>query len=228
MNRQGFAETLDLAAPAPAERAERDLAAGLYARRGKRALDTVLILLAAPFVLPVVALLALLVALDGGPAFYGQTRLGKGGRPFTCWKLRSMAVDAAARLAALLAEDPAAAAEWARSQKLSRDPRITPLGRRLRAVSFDELPQLWNVLRGEMALVGPRPMTPEQAPIYPGRAYFAVRPGLTGPWQVSERHESAFAGRAGYDAAYVRDLSLASDIRLLARTVGVVLRGQGA
>lgn len=221
----GFAHAAESVA---APRARRAPAEGIYARRGKRALDLALTLLAAPFVLPLVALLAALVALDGGPAFYGQARLGRGGRVFTCWKLRSMAVDAEARLATLLAEDPAAAAEWARCQKLRRDPRVTPIGRFLRAASLDELPQLWNVVTGEMSLVGPRPMTPEQAPLYPGRAYFEMRPGITGPWQVSERHKGAFAGRATHDAAYLRELSLATDLRLLARTVTVVLRGQGA
>jgi len=230
MNRPGFADAVELAAPSREieTQAAGEAAGGPYARLGKRALDVTLILLAAPFVLPLIALLAVLVALDGGPAFYGQTRLGRGGRRFTCWKLRSMAVDADARLEALLAEDPRAAAEWARCQKLRRDPRVTRLGRWLRAVSFDELPQLWNVLTGEMSLVGPRPMTPDQAPIYPGQAYYALRPGITGPWQVGERHEGAFAGRAAHDAAYLRELSFFTDLKLLARTVTVVLRGQGA
>ena len=211
------------AVSAPADRTE-----GIYARRGKRALDLALLALGGPVALALVALLALLARLDGGPAFYSQTRVGRGGRRFACRKIRTMTPDADARLAALLAADPAAAVEWERRQKLSRDPRVTRLGRVLRATSLDELPQLWNVLTGEMSLVGPRPMTPEQEPMYPGAAYYRLRPGLTGPWQVSDRHASEFAGRAAHDARYAREVSLWTDLKLLARTVGVVLRGTGA
>ena len=227
----------DIASDAVAGRASggvetRPASQGLYARRFKRGLDLALVLLAAPFVLPLIGLLALLVALDGGPAVYGQTRVGKGGTRFTCWKLRSMAVDADARLGALLDADPEAAAQWARCQKLRRDPRTTPLGRVLRACSLDELPQLWNVFVGDMSLVGPRPMTPEQTPMYPvgayRAAYCAVRPGLTGIWQVSERHEGAFAARAEFDSRYVEEVSLGADLALLARTEDEVLRGAGA
>jgi exopolysaccharide production protein ExoY len=222
----------DLSADLDAGIAARPLVQRVYARRLKRGLDLALVLLAAPFVLPLIALLALLVALDGGPAFYGQVRVGRGGARFTCWKLRSMAVDADARLAALLEADPEAAAQWARCQKLRRDPRVTRLGRILRACSLDELPQLWNVFAGDMSLVGPRPMTPEQVSMYPAGpyrdAYCAVRPGLTGFWQVSERHEGAFTARAGFDARYVEEVSLTTDAALLARTVSVVLRGAGA
>jgi lipopolysaccharide/colanic/teichoic acid biosynthesis glycosyltransferase len=222
----------DIGADLDAGLAARPAVQGFYARRLKRGLDLALVLLAAPFVLPLIALMALLVALDGGPAFYGQTRVGRGGARFTCWKLRSMAVDADARLAAVLQADPGAAAEWARCQKLRRDPRVTPLGRFLRACSLDELPQLWNVFTGDMSLVGPRPMTPEQVSMYPAgayrEAYCAVRPGLTGFWQVSERHEGAFAARAGFDSRYAEEVSPATDAALLARTVGVVLRGAGA
>ncbi|MEM6441360.1 MAG: sugar transferase [Pseudomonadota bacterium] len=222
----------DLATDLDAGPAARPAVQGLYARRLKRGLDLALVGLAAPFVLPLIALLALLAALDGGPAFFGQTRVGRGGTRFTCWKLRSMAVDADARLSAVLKADPQAAAEWARCQKLRRDPRVTPLGRFLRACSLDELPQLWNVVLGDMSLVGPRPMTPEQAPMYPAGpyrgAYCALRPGLTGFWQVSERHEGAFTARAGFDSRYAEEVSFATDVALLARTVGVVLRGAGA
>jgi exopolysaccharide production protein ExoY len=201
--------------------------AGIYAGAGKRALDLVALLLALPVVLPVVALLALFVALDGGRPFYFQDRLGRGGRVFRIVKLRTMVADAEARLAAHLAADPAAAAEWAATQKLRQDPRITRFGRILRKASLDELPQLWNVLTGDMSLVGPRPMMVCQRDLYPGRAYFALRPGLTGPWQVSDRNSCSFADRARFDEAYARELSLAGDLGLLARTVSVVLRGTG-
>jgi lipopolysaccharide/colanic/teichoic acid biosynthesis glycosyltransferase len=200
---------------------------GLYRRYFKRWFDFVAILLAAPFVLPVVLLLGLLVRRDGGPALYVQDRVGLDGRVFRIWKLRTMVVDADAKLAAHLAADPALKAEWDETQKLKHDPRITAIGRLLRKTSLDELPQLWNVLRGDMSLVGPRPMMPEQRALYPGRAYYKMRPGLTGPWQVSDRNASSFAGRAEFDADYARRMSLPTDLMLLFLTVWVVLRGTG-
>jgi lipopolysaccharide/colanic/teichoic acid biosynthesis glycosyltransferase len=198
-----------------------------YRDFGKRVLDLVLVLMAAPFVLPLVALLAAIVALDGGRPFYSQPRVGRGGREFRMWKLRSMVVDADRRLADHLAADPVARDEWDAMQKLRRDPRVTRFGRFLRKSSLDELPQLWNVLRGEMSLVGPRPMLPEQRALYPSAVYYRMRPGITGYWQTSDRNRSTFAARALSDAAYERDLSLATDLRLLWRTVAVVLRGTG-
>ncbi|HSF64003.1 MAG TPA: sugar transferase [Paracoccaceae bacterium] len=202
-------------------------AGGPYRRRFKRLLDVAAVVLAAPIVLPIVAGLALAVRQDGGGAFYSQPRIGRGGHTFRIWKLRTMVPDADARLAAHLAADPAARAEWAATQKLRDDPRVTPVGRLLRRTSLDELPQLWNVLRGDMSLVGPRPMMPDQLRLYPGTAYFRLRPGITGSWQVSARNQSTFAARADYDATYDRDLSLATDAAILLRTVGVVLRGTG-
>ena len=198
-----------------------------YRRWGKRSLDLVLVLLAAPFLLPVVALLVLLIRLLDGPAFFGQDRLGQRGRVFRCWKLRTMVPDAEQVLEQHLAENPQARAEWDTYQKLSQDPRITPVGRLLRKTSLDELPQLWNVLRGDMSLVGPRPMLPQQLPLYPGRSYLELRPGLTGPWQVSARHTSAFAERAHYDDQYAAELSLRADLRIIAATFQVVLQGRG-
>lgn len=200
---------------------------GLYRGLPKRALDVALVLLAAPAVLLVIALLALLVALDGARPFYVQERLGRGGRIYRMWKLRSMVPNADVRLAAHLESDPRARAEWDRDQKLREDPRVTRLGRLLRKSSLDELPQVWNVLKGDMSLVGPRPMLPEQRPLYPGTAYFRLRPGITGPWQVSERHETGFAERARFDAAYEREVSLRTDLRLLVATARVVARCTG-
>lgn len=198
-----------------------------YRRRVKRWIDVGLILLASPFVLPVVLLLGALVRLDGGPAFYTQDRIGRGGKIFRLYKLRSMVTDADARLAAHLAADPAMRAEWAESQKLKNDPRITAVGRLLRKTSLDELPQLWNVFKGDMSLVGPRPMMPQQRPLYPGRAYYRMRPGLTGPWQVSDRNAGSFAGRAEYDTEYLRRMSPLTDLTILFLTFWVVLRGTG-
>ena len=138
-----------------------------------------------------------------------------------------MVSNADALLEQHLACDPAAREEWNRTQKLRHDPRITPIGRMIRKSSLDELPQLWNVLVGDMSLVGPRPMMVDQQEIYPGTAYYALRPGITGFWQTSVRNESSFAERAGFDAAYLRDLSFRTDLHILMRTVRVVLRGTG-
>lgn len=200
---------------------------GLYRRVFKRVLDVTAVVLAAPFVVPMVVGLALAVRRDGGPAFYFQDRIGAGGRVFRMWKLRSMVADADARMVRHLAENPAARQEWDLTQKLRNDPRITPFGHLLRRSSMDELPQLWNVLRGDMSLVGPRPMMVEQEPLYPGTAYVRMRPGITGHWQTSGRNATTFAARAEFDAIYERDLSLMTDLKILARTVKVVLRCTG-
>ena len=200
---------------------------GPYGRFAKRAFDALAVLAAAPFVLPLVLLLGLMIARDGGPALYSQDRIGRNGRVFRIWKLRSMVVDAERRLEEHLARDPAARAEWNETQKLKSDPRITRVGRLIRKASLDELPQLWNVLKGDMSLVGPRPMMPAQAKLYPGRAYYALRPGLTGFWQISDRNETSFAGRAAYDTEYARRLSFLTDFLVLVATVRVVLRGTG-
>ena len=211
--------------------AEADLSGaertGIYGRIFKRALDIFLVLAAAPMVGPVILLLALLVRSDGGPAFYSQKRVGKDGKLFNLWKLRSMVVDADAALAGYLESDPAAKAEWDKTQKLKNDPRITRWGGVLRKSSLDELPQLWNVLRGDMSLVGPRPFLPEQTEMYPGGAYFLMRPGLTCFWQTGDRNDSSFAARAIDDARYAREMSLGTDVSLIFKTFGVMLRQTG-
>lgn len=200
---------------------------GFYGKWAKRAFDVTAILLWLPVVIPVLALLVLAVAAQGGSPFYRQTRVGLNGKTFTMWKLRSMIPGADAALARHLQANPAARAEWARTQKLKNDPRITPMGDILRRTSLDELPQLWNVLKGEMSLVGPRPMLPDQQGLYPGTAYYALLPGITGLWQVSARNESAFAERAFYDSRYYSTLSFATDLRTLLATVRVVTRATG-
>lgn len=202
-------------------------AEGVYARIGKRALDIALILVVVPVALTLVGLFALLARLDGGPAFYGQARVGRGGRLFTCWKIRTMVPDADARLAGHLAANPEARAEWDECQKLRDDPRVTAFGRLLRATSLDELPQLWNVFIGEMSLVGPRPFTPDQTSLYVGRCYYKLRPGLTGYWQVGGRNDVSFAARAIDDSRYAREMSLAVDLGVIVRTIGVVLSRKG-
>ena len=200
---------------------------GFYRNGGKRMLDIALVLLALPAVLPVVVLCALGVMLDGGSPFYAQLRVGRGGSLFKMWKLRTMVSDADRKLSQYLAENPEARLEWEVKQKLKDDPRITRFGQILRRLSLDELPQLWNVLRGDMSLVGPRPMMPDQQPLYPGHAYYLLRPGLTGSWQVSDRNASSFAARASYDDVYEREVSLAADFRIMLATVRVVLHATG-
>jgi lipopolysaccharide/colanic/teichoic acid biosynthesis glycosyltransferase len=200
---------------------------GLYRRGAKRALDILAILAAVPVVVPMVAGLAILVARDGGRPFYTQERLGKDGKVFRMWKLRSMVTDADVRMESYLADNPEARAEWDSTQKLKNDPRITPFGQFLRRSSLDELPQLWNVLKGDMSLVGPRPMMVNQRSIYPGTAYYRLRPGITGYWQTAGRNKTTFEARAEFDAAYEAEVTLMTDLRILARTVGVVLKGTG-
>lgn len=202
-----------------------------YIGAGKRLFDLGLLVLAAPVVLPVTLFILALVALTGANPLYAQLRVGRDGRVFRCWKIRTMVADADECLQNLLARDPAAAQEWEVNQKLRNDPRITRLGRFLRRTSLDELPQLWNVFTGSMSLVGPRPFTPEQAAAYAaGRkdaAYYRLRPGVTGLWQVSRRSEGSFVERAYYDAEYASSLRLSGDVSILARTVGVVLSATG-
>jgi exopolysaccharide production protein ExoY len=200
---------------------------GPYRRVFKRLLDVAAIVIAAPIVAPLVAGLAVGVALQGGKPFYSQSRVGKNGRIFRMWKLRSMVVDADARMAGYLTANPAAKAEWDSTQKLRNDPRITSFGRFLRRSSLDELPQLWNVLAGDMSLVGPRPMMPVQQALYPGDAYYALRPGITGYWQTAGRNRTTFAARAAFDGAYEAHVTLRTDAQILLRTVSVVLRGTG-
>lgn len=200
---------------------------GFYRSVMKRILDVVLVAVASPIVVPTVGILAALVRKDGGPVFYGQKRIGRDGEIFTCWKLRTMVVDADSELQEFLDHNSDARVEWEKTQKLKKDPRVTGFGRFLRKSSLDELPQLWNIFRGEMSLVGPRPMTPSQQSMYHGTAYYDMAPGLTGFWQISERNESSFASRVGFDNRYARELTFITDLKILFRTIGVVLRGTG-
>lgn len=183
------------------------------------------------FCLPVFAVIAFLVRLDGGPVFYAHPRVGRDGRVFGCRKFRSMVVDADARLATLLASDPEARREWEATRKLRRDPRVTRVGRFLRATSLDELPQLINVVLGEMSLVGPRPVTEAELAAHYGAAaehYLSVRPGITGLWQISGRSDTSYAQRVALDVAYATRPSLVQDIRILLATPVAVLRRRGA
>ncbi|MGR3697150.1 MAG: sugar transferase [Roseovarius sp.] len=199
----------------------------VYGHFFKRVLDILVVLLSAPAVLLVVAVLCVLISRDGASPFYAQDRVGKNGRIFRMWKLRSMVLNADAQLESYLAANPARRLEWDEHQKLRHDPRITRIGRLIRKTSLDELPQLWNVLIGDMSIVGPRPMMPNQKALYPGRGYYALRPGITGYWQISVRNESSFAERANFDTKYLRELSLWTDLRVMLCTFRVVFCGTG-
>jgi Undecaprenyl-phosphate galactose phosphotransferase WbaP len=204
-------------------------------RRGsrltKRAMDFVLAAGGGALVLPWVAIVALIVRLTSrGPAFYGHGRIGEGGRMFRAWKFRTMVENADEILEHCLEADPGLRAEWMANHKLRDDPRVTKIGKLLRQTSLDELPQIWNVIRGEMSLVGPRPIVRHEAGKYGEEfdTYRRVRPGITGLWQVSGRSETTYAERVAMDVHYVRNWSVWLDVYLLAKTVGVVLRKRGA
>ena len=196
-----------------------------------RALDIVIALLALIFVLPLMAVVALAIFLqDGGPILFAHRRVGRGGTSFFCYKFRSMAVDAEARLAELLARDPAAREEWARDHKLRNDPRVTPLGAFLRRSSLDELPQLINVLQGTMSLVGPRPIVDAEISRYGRRFshYCAVKPGITGLWQVSGRNDVSYRTRVALDCLYAKSQSPALYLWIVAVTIPAVLSRKGS
>jgi lipopolysaccharide/colanic/teichoic acid biosynthesis glycosyltransferase len=183
------------------------------------------------FLAPLMLCLVLAISIsDPGPIIFRHRRIGRGGREFDCLKFRSMVVDADRRLQELLATDPVARRQWAVDHKLRNDPRITKLGLFLRKSSFDELPQLWNVVRGDMSLVGPRPIVLAEVPRY-GRFYVdycRVRPGLTGLWQVSGRNNVSYRRRVALDVVYGRRASLKMDAFILLKTVPCIVFGNGA
>ncbi|AUQ64591.1 sugar transferase [Phaeobacter inhibens] len=193
---------------------------GLYAMIGKRLLDILLALILFPVLSPVIALLWMISRRDGGPGFFGHTRIGKDGTPFTCWKIRTMIHGAEDVLAEHLKTDDKAAQEWARDRKLSRDPRITNLGLFLRRSSLDELPQIWNVLRGDMSFVGPRPIVRCELSKYGSAApiYLSQKPGITGLWQVSGRNDVSYEDRVSFDIDYLERRTFSFDIKLILLT----------
>ncbi len=202
-------------------------------RRGMRAIKSAFDLAVAAVLLACFSWFFLLMALlikTSGPVFFGHWRIGQGGARFLCYKFRTMVPDAESVLDNLLKRDPAAAAEWARDFKLKNDPRITPIGRFLRRTSLDELPQLWNVLVGQMSLVGPRPIVDEELVRYGDCAsyYLQCKPGITGVWQVSGRNDTSYEERVSMDTWYVRNWSLWHDFVILLKTVSVVFRRNGA
>jgi undecaprenyl-phosphate galactose phosphotransferase len=196
----------------------------------KIAFDVVVTFLALIVLAPVLVGIALLVKLDGGPAFYGHLRVGRHGRRFQCLKFRTMVVESDTALANLLMADDRAAIEWETTRKLRCDPRITPLGRFLRKTSLDELPQVINVLRLEMSLIGPRPIVEQETRKYGPhiQAYYQTRPGITGLWQVSGRSNTTYKHRVALDTWYVRNWSLWLDAKILLKTLPAVLAQSGA
>jgi len=197
----------------------------------KRAMDVIgalagLVLLGIPMLA-----VALMIKRDGGPAFYAQERVGYRGRPFRCWKFRSMVANADEVLHKLLASDAKAKAEWEKDFKLKNDPRVTRLGQFIRKTSIDELPQLWNVLRGDMSLVGPRPIVAKELTDFYGDSagdYMAVKPGVTGLWQVSGRNDVSYDYRVYLDTWYVSHWSVWTDIVIIIETLGILISRDGA
>jgi lipopolysaccharide/colanic/teichoic acid biosynthesis glycosyltransferase len=210
-----------------AQSAEVPAPRGVYRRVGKRVIDILMILMAAPILIPVTLIVTVLILTSGHNPLFVQHRVGRGGRVFRMWKFRTMVPNAEAVLRRYLATNSEARAEWDARQKLKKDPRITPFGRFLRKSSLDELPQFWNVLIGDMSIVGPRPMMVDQQELYPGESYYRMRPGITGLWQVSERNEGEFSGRAEFDDNYEKSVTFGGDLAILRKTVGVVVRGTG-
>ncbi|MDR2397766.1 MAG: undecaprenyl-phosphate galactose phosphotransferase WbaP [Spirochaetaceae bacterium] len=197
----------------------------------KRVMDVSVALLGGLILLPLFLLIALIVKISSpGPVLYGHTRLGRGGTPFKAYKFRSMVLDADLRLRALLDADPGIRAEWEASHKLKHDPRVTPIGALLRRTSLDEFPQLINILRGEMSLVGPRPIVQGEVEKY-GEDFqriFSVKPGLSGLWQVSGRSDTDYGERVAFDTYYLQSWSVWLDLWILYQTFGAVIRGKGA
>jgi lipopolysaccharide/colanic/teichoic acid biosynthesis glycosyltransferase len=202
---------------------------GFYRAWGKRLFDVVVASLMLLFAAPFLLILMGIVALDGGRPVFAHSRVGRSGRAFKCLKIRSMRHGAEAQLAEILAADSAAAAEWAADAKLTNDPRVTRIGSFLRKSSLDELPQLVNVLRGEMSLVGPRPVTEDELDRYGAASgsYLVLKPGLTGPWQVDGRNAISYDERVALDVGYAQGYGFARDIGIVAKTGLSVLRLTG-
>lgn len=197
----------------------------------KRFLDIIICAAALPAIIPLCFLLALLIRMDSpGAPIYRHERIGKDGKPFEIYKFRTMSANADELLAKWLEENPELAEEWTKSQKLKNDPRLTRVGQFLRKTSLDELPQVLNILLGQMTLVGPRPIVENEKARY-GRyfdEYCEVRPGLTGLWQTSGRNDTTYSQRVAYDHYYINHWSIWLDFWIMAKTIPVALSGRGA
>lgn len=198
----------------------------------KRAFDIIFSLMVLLFFFPIFLIIALTVKLSSrGPIFYAHERLGRGGVPFPCYKFRTMYSNADERLQELLENSPSIKKEWEESYKLKNDPRITPIGKFLRKSSLDELPQFWNVLKGDLSVVGPRPVVQQEMQKHFGEkamVILSIRPGLTGIWQVSGRNDTAYSQRIQLDEMYVDTQSLLLDLKLIAKTIPAMLSSRGA
>jgi lipopolysaccharide/colanic/teichoic acid biosynthesis glycosyltransferase len=196
----------------------------------KRAVDFAGVLCISLVLSPIIVVVVAWMMVQGGPILFRHRRIGRHGDTFECLKFRTMVPHADRILQQLLDTDTQAQNEWLTTRKLRDDPRVTKIGKFLRRTSLDELPQLLNVLRGDMSLVGPRPVVPTELGKYGRNAtvYLATRPGLTGLWQVNGRNDTSYRRRVALDVYYVRNQSLAIDFLILLRTIGVVLRGGGA
>lgn len=195
-----------------------------------RSIDIAVALAAVLLLLPLLLVICLGLKLTSpGPVLFAHRRIGKGGQVFPCYKFRSMVVNSAEVLERHLAESPTAQAEWLRDQKLRNDPRVTAIGRLLRRTSLDEVPQIFNVLRGEMSMVGPRPIV--EGEVFRYRQYIfdymSVKPGITGLWQISGRNNTTYRRRVALDTAYARSRNVALDLAIMARTIPAVLTGSG-
>ena len=202
-----------------------------YSLLGKRLIDLGLIIIMLPLLLPLMVIIALLVKLTSkGPVFYGHKRVGKNHKTLKCWKFRTMCVDSEEKLKQILATDPVRAAEWERDRKFVDDPRVTKFGKFLRKTSLDELPQLFNILAGQMSFVGPRPVTEGELEKYGDYADYvlSVKPGLSGMWQISGRSDTGYEERITLDTYYIQNWSIWLDIWIIIKTVWVVLKGKGA
>jgi exopolysaccharide production protein ExoY len=197
----------------------------------KRAVDISIASVVVVLLLPLIVLIGLTIKLSmGGPVIYAHRRVGHNGAPFNCYKFRTMAVNSDELLRKYLASDPDAAQEWLSTRKLRNDPRVTALGNALRRSSLDELPQLLNVLRGEMSCVGPRPIVAEELEIYGRHAkeYLRARPGMTGAWQVSGRSDTTYQERVALDCAYVSNWSVWLDLLILLKTIPAAIGSRGS
>jgi lipopolysaccharide/colanic/teichoic acid biosynthesis glycosyltransferase len=219
-----FAEAAFVSTEAPFFQSSIEARSTFYATVLKRCFDLAFLAAMAPVVVPLVFVLWVFASRNGS-ALFVQDRVGKNGKIFKCLKFRTMIVDAESVLDDLCRADAGIAEEWRVNQKLENDPRITRIGKILRATSLDELPQLWNVLCGDMSIVGPRPFMAEQDEIYRaagGRAYYEMRPGITGFWQVDGRGKTSFMSRISYDNRYFEDMSLKADVGVILKTIFVV------
>ena len=214
----------------PARTPARHLPRRLTYSKAKRVLDIAGALAIGLVFSPLILVIAVRMAQEGGPVLFRHRRIGQGGKTFECLKFRTMVPNAEQILQDLLKKDPEARAEWLRDHKLRSDPRVTRLGRFLRKTSLDELPQLWNVLRGEMSLVGPRPIVKEEMLRY-GRylpVYLAAKPGVTGLWQVTGRNDTNYRRRVVMDTFYVRRCGILMDLMILLKTINAVIWRDGA